>query len=52
VTRLRVERSRVPVPVEEKYFSLLRNDQTGSGAHPASHTVVSGFVSWGKEAGE
>jgi len=33
-TRVQAGRSRVQVPVEARYFFLLQNGQTGSGAHP------------------
>jgi hypothetical protein len=33
------------IPAEAKDVSFLKTVQTGSGAHPASHSTVSGVIS-------
>jgi hypothetical protein len=43
----------VRFPVGARYFSLLHSVQTGSGAHPASYPMGTGFsFSGGKAAGK
>jgi hypothetical protein len=34
---------------EQEDFSLLQNAPTGSGAHPAFHTIATGFIFGGGE---
>jgi hypothetical protein len=34
------------IPVEARDFSLLQNVQTGSGVHPASHSMGTRILSW------
>jgi hypothetical protein len=34
------------IPAEAIHFSLLRNVQTGCGAHLASYSMDAGVISW------
>jgi len=45
VTRLRPERSGDWIPPGAETFCLLRNVQTGSGAHATFYSVGTGFTS-------
>jgi hypothetical protein len=45
MTRLRVGRSGVRIPVQPIYISPLQSIQTGFGAHPASYSMVAGVLS-------
>jgi hypothetical protein len=47
LTRLRARRSGVRIPATTRYFPLLQNAQTGSGAHPASYLMSTGVLSRG-----
>jgi hypothetical protein len=47
-TRLRAVQSVFPMQARVRYFSLLRNIQTVSGDHPASHSVSTGVHFRGK----
>ena len=49
--RLRAVRSRFRFETGTRYFSVHRNVQTGSGAHPNSYSVGAGVLSRGKVAG-
>jgi hypothetical protein len=40
--------NRFLIPAAARYFSLLRNVQTGSGAHPTPSSVGTGVLSRGK----
>jgi len=46
---LKAERSRVLIPAGSRNFLLSKNVETGSGAHPAFHSLVScSFLSIGR----
>jgi len=45
--RLRDGRSRIRVPVGARAFVLLQKVQTGFGAHPATYSMGTGFLSLG-----
>ena len=49
--RLWAEWSGVRIPIVARDFSLLQTVQTISWAHPASHSMGTGVLSRGKEAG-
>jgi len=42
---------RVRIQTRIKEFSLLQNVQAGSGARPASYSIRTGILYWGKAAG-
>jgi len=44
-------RSTVRIPLEATNISLLHNVQTGSGAHPTSYSMGTGFISWEQTGG-
>jgi hypothetical protein len=44
--RLQAGWSRIHIPVGPRDLSLLQNIQTGTGAHPASYLMGTGFLSW------
>ena len=50
-TMLRTVRSGLQIPIRARDFSFLLNDQTGSGTHPASYSMVLGVHSGGKAFG-
>ena len=47
-TMLQTLRSGVRIPIRARGFSFLQNVQTGSGAHPASYSMVFGGSFWGR----
>jgi hypothetical protein len=50
VTRLLGGCSGVWIPVGAQNFSVHQNVRTGSGAHPASYSVCTVVLPWGKAA--